>query len=111
VSPKRSARAHPARPRRPTGRGRPAARGYRIAPGIAHREVAGQTLLLGPGPGTLYTLNATGQLVWRRLQRGQTPDAIAEALRRAFGITRAEADRDVRAFLEDLRTRGFVVGG
>jgi hypothetical protein len=91
------------------GRQRPPARTYRIAPGIAHREVAGQTLLLGSGPGMLYTLNDTGQLVWRRLERGRTVTEIVEAVRRAFGVSRERAARDVRAFLESLEVRGFVV--
>ncbi len=101
--------------RRPSGRrgathrpGPPAER-YRIAPGIAHREVARQTLLLGPGPGTLFTLNDAGQLVWRRLQRRRTVSEIARAMAREFGVPPARAARDVRAFLAALEARGFVV--
>lgn len=99
----------------PSGHGRAARRlgspaeRYRIAPGIAHREVAGQTLLLGPGPGMLFTLNDTGQLVWRRLQRRRTVTEIAEALRRTFGVPPERAERDVRAFLGALEARGFVI--
>lgn len=97
--------------RRAADRRGPAIQRYRIAPGIAHREVAGQTLLLGAGPGMLYTLNDTGQLVWRRLQRRRTVAEIVESVRRAFGVPPARAARDVRTFLEDLRARGFVVRG
>ena len=73
--------------------------------------MAGQTLLLGPGVGTLYTLNATGQLVWRRLRRRAPVPAIVEAVRRAFGIPPARATRDVRRFLVGLEARGFVLRG
>jgi hypothetical protein len=84
---------------------------YRIAPGIAHREVAGQTLLLGPGSAVLFTLNDTGQLVWRRLQRRRTVSEIVDAVGRAFGVSRERAVRDVRAFLDVLEAHGFVVRG
>jgi hypothetical protein len=96
---------------RPRSAGRPKtpARRYRIAPGIAHREVAGQTLLLGAGAGMLYSLNATGQVVWRCLQRRRTVPETTAAVARAFGVPRSRAGRDVHSFLETLVRRGFLI--
>jgi hypothetical protein len=57
----------------------------------------------------LYSLNPTGQVVWRCLTRRRTLPETAATVARTFGVPRSRAERDVRAFLEALVARGFAV--
>lgn len=87
---------------------RAASRRYRIVDGVAHREIEGQTLLLVGSETGLLTLNATGQFIWRRLQKGQDTAAIARAFQREFGVAADVAARDAGAFLDMLVARKLI---
>jgi len=89
-------------------RTRSAARRYRVADGVAHRRLEGQTLLLGADAPELLTLNATGAFIWARVARGRDRDTIVRTFQRAFGIPRDVAERDVHAFLLELEDQGLV---
>lgn len=56
-----------------------------------------------------YTLNATGVLIWEQLEAGrQTVEELVETLLATYEVSRKEADRQVRAFLEELVQEGLV---
>jgi len=57
---------------------------------------------------SMLTLNATGGYVWEKLQQGQSiPDIVRELA--AETLTEiAVVERDVREFLEDLKSKHLV---
>ena len=54
---------------------------------------------------SMLTLNPTGSYVWERLQEGMQLDQIIRELARESGADLLEVDRDVRAFLDELKGR------
>lgn len=96
--------------KRPT-RTRPTPRAetrFRIRPGIAHREIEGQLLLLTPSGTDIYTLNESGKLVWQGLLRGQSADSLARRLAEKYRLPPDQARDDVLALLADLRRKRVI---
>ncbi|HEY4002846.1 MAG TPA: PqqD family protein, partial [Candidatus Xenobia bacterium] len=59
---------------------------YRVKATIAHRELAGRIMILRPDDPTLWSLNPTGQVVWRGLLKGRSIDSLVRAVAREFDI-------------------------
>ena len=84
------------------------------APHVVARQIGGEAVLVPVSAGVadleaIYTLNETGLFVWEHLD-GDTPaEGLAEALEASFAVPRAEAERDVRALLEEMKQEGLVV--
>jgi hypothetical protein len=58
--------------------------------------------------GLITTLNATGGFVWQRLQRSEPLEVIIVNLMRETGAELLEVERDVRAFVEDLKQKHLL---
>jgi hypothetical protein len=58
--------------------------------------------------GEISTLNATGAFIWQALERGQALDNIVHDLARETGAETEVVDRDVRNFIETLRTKQLL---
>lgn len=59
--------------------------------------------------GDLFTMNATGALVYRLYSEGLTSRAIAKRLAARYRIPLAQALDDVLAFLAQVRANGLVL--
>ena len=84
---------------------------YQQKNGIVARSVAGEHVLI-PVQGctrSVYTLNATGCVLWDLLEQAQTDEYLVEALGERYAIAREVAQLDVTAFLDDLTRMGLVV--
>jgi hypothetical protein len=57
-----------------------------------------------------FTLNATGVFVWQRLsdRSAATVPALGAALVAAFRVEPADAERDVRALMDELLLHGLA---
>ena len=80
---------------------------YRVAPGVTHREIAGQSIVLGT-TGVLYTFAGSGGVVWPVIAGGAPLERAMEALAGRYGIAPAQARRDVLAFAHQLEAQGLV---
>jgi hypothetical protein len=79
------------------------------SPGIVYEVIDGQAVLLDSGGAELITLNAVGTLVWEELDGTRDAGQLAEALVPRFdGVTRAELERDIEAFLAELSAAALV---
>jgi coenzyme PQQ synthesis protein D (PqqD) len=58
---------------------------------------------------SMLTLNATGSYVWQGLQQGKLIDEIIADLSRDTGMEWSIVDRDVREFLNELKSRRVLV--
>ena len=62
---------------------------------VAHREIEGQIVLLLPDDYELYTLNASGKLVWQELLEGRTVERDGHPARRDVRHPSERAGADV----------------
>ena len=75
---------------------------------VVWRDVGEEVVILDVQTATYLTLNGSGQRLWKQLERGSSPGALASLLVEAFGISDIQAEGDVQAFLEDLNERGLL---
>lgn len=66
--------------------------------------------LFKPDTGEVFTLNATGALVYRLARQGRSATEIARRLAKRFTVTETQALDDVRSCLAELRANGFLLG-
>jgi hypothetical protein len=58
----------------------------------------------------MLTLNSTGGYVWEKLKQGKLIDDIIRDLATETGVDLATLDRDVRRFIDDLKSKHLLVG-
>ena len=70
-------------------------------------------VLLNLQDGVYYSVEDVGARVWTLLQTPIALGAILDAIATEFDVDRAQSDRDVRAFVQQLVDRGLaaVCGG
>lgn len=75
---------------------------------FALRQVAGTWVVLPLGAAAaelsgMITLNETGVMLWKLLEKGAERDELAKALTDEYNVTEDEALSDVDAFIEKLK--------
>ena len=77
------------------------------------RQVAGEWIVLPIAEKTvdfngMLTLNETGFMLWKLLEKGSTEEALAKALTDEYDVTFAEALTDVNEYLGKLDRAGCL---
>ena len=77
------------------------------------RQVAGAWIVLPVAEKTvdfngMLTLNETGLMLWKLLEKGSTREALAQALTDEYDVTFAEALADVDEYLGKLERAGCL---
>ena len=81
---------------------------------IVAREIEGEIIIvplvagIGDADDELYTLNGTGDQLWRRLDGSATLGEIAEALAAQFDAPLDEVRADVVGFAAEMVERGIL---
>ena len=80
---------------------------------FALRQVAGNWVVLPLAESTLdfsgmLTLNESGLMLWRLLEKGSTPEALAHALVEEYEVTFDQALVDVNEYIEKLNEAGCI---
>ncbi len=75
--------------------------------GLIETDLESELVLLDPETKLMFSLNATGRLVWRGLGAGEEETAMRLAREFTTGIGRAR--EDVRHLLEELAGAGLIV--
>lgn len=80
----------------------------KIKNGFILRDVGGKTFVVAVGERSrefkgMITLNETGKIIWKTLEKDSTVDDVVEALLNACeGATREVVEADVKAFIAKL---------
>ena len=80
----------------------------KIKNGFILRDVGGKTFVVAVGERSrefrgMITLNETGKIIWKTLEKESTVDDVVDALMSACeGATREVIEADVKAFIEKL---------
>ena len=76
---------------------------------VMAEQFDGTGLVFNPESNGAVALNKTGVYLWSRLKDGATEaELIAGLLEKYDGVTEEKAAADVKAFLEDLRSRSLL---
>ena len=76
---------------------------------VAHLE--GEVVILHAATKDYYRLNATGQEIWRMLEKGYDLNQVADSLAASYEIERDEAYEQVSQLVDELvRSQLMVVG-
>ena len=87
---------------------------YAQSDDIVAREIEGEIIIvplvagIGDADDELYTLNATGQAIWQKLDGIRTLGAVADALAKEYETPRAELEADVLGFCSEMARRGIL---
>jgi Coenzyme PQQ synthesis protein D (PqqD) len=80
---------------------------------MVSRRVAGETLIV-PVRGkvgdlaSIYSFNQTGSLIWQSMDSPKTLRELISAVQREYAVTREQAEKDVKQFLQDMLSAGLV---
>lgn len=87
----------------------------KIKPGYVLRDFVDldMYLIMGIGgdaytPNQIMSLNATGAYLWRFLENGAEKQDLMDALLREYDTDAETAERDVDAFLAQLRDKALI---
>ena len=81
---------------------------------VVAREIEGEIVIvpltagIGDTDDELYTLNETGQAIWRKLDGVRTLGAVVEALALEFTSPRVDIEKDVLEFASELTRRRIL---
>jgi len=80
---------------------------------VVSRVVAGETLIV-PVRGkvgdlaSIYSFNGAGSLIWKLLESPKTLAELAAAVAQEYEVEPAQAERDVTAFVGEMKGVGLV---
>lgn len=80
---------------------------------VVARVVAGETLVVPIRSNvgdlaSIYSFNATGTLIWNLLASPKTIAELAAAVEFQYSVDGAQAERDVMAFVSEMKGVGLV---
>ena len=67
-----------------------------------------ESIVLDVGAGRDHQVDATGSFIWKALENDQTDDEIIDGMVAEFEVSRERATVSLRAFLDNLASRGFL---
>jgi len=82
----------------------------KVHPLAVHQEEFDKSaVLFRPDTGESFMLNPTGSFLWKELAQGKSETEAFESLKNACGNELPpEAEQDVRSFVQELKTRGYI---
>lgn len=87
----------------------------KIRQGYILRDVMDISVIIGVGddaymPNQIMSLNETGAFLWRILEQGAEKQELVDAMLREYDTDAATAERDVDAFLAQLKEKALIDG-
>ena len=78
---------------------------------VMAEQFDGTGLVFNPESNAAVALNRTGVYLWNRLKDGASEAEMAAGLQERYsGVAEEQAAADVKAFLEELRSRSLLSG-
>lgn len=75
-------------------------------PAVIVTDLEEEMVLLHPQTREMFSLNASGRLVWQHIVEGQ--ERVVEQMVQTFAVDQARAKADVLALVEALKSRGLI---
>ena len=77
-------------------------------PDVIETPLEDELVLLDPKTQQMYSLNATGKLIWETLKAGDYP-LVAQKVSAEFEVEAEQAQLDADALISDLERTGLLV--
>jgi hypothetical protein len=82
------------------------------SPSVTYEVVDGRAVLVDPEGRELLTLNHVGTVVWEASDGTKDEQQLIDVVSERFAeVDRSQIERDVHAFLAELRSSGLVTSG
>jgi len=76
---------------------------------VLREEDLDGALLFNPDTNQIRVINTTGLFIWKHCDGKKDMPAIVSALKKTFdGVPEAEVEGQVKSFIEDMQTNGFL---
>lgn len=76
---------------------------------VLREEDPDGALLFNPDTNQIRVINTTGLFIWKHCDGKKDLPAIVSALKKTFdGVPEAEVDAQVKAFIDDMQSNGFL---
>ncbi|MBZ9751353.1 PqqD family protein [Deinococcus sp. HMF7604] len=82
---------------------------WQVADGVLVTDLEDELVLMHAGQGEMFSLNASGRLLWQALPA--TEAELADLLTRTFALDAGQAQADVQAVLVALQARDLIRQG
>jgi Coenzyme PQQ synthesis protein D (PqqD) len=82
----------------------------RLSPDVVFRDLEGEAVILDLASGRYFGLNAVGTRIWTLLEEGTPIERIVDAIASEYDAEVQQIARDVTALIEQLSSRGLIVG-
>lgn len=84
----------------------------KIKEGFVLREVAGSAVVMNVGGevsfNKMITLNESGVIIWKCIEKGLVPDAIADELCSVYEVEKETALGDVNSFIAKMKELSVI---
>ena len=81
---------------------------FTISPNAMARQVGDEIVILHPGSGTYFGLDAVGARIWQLIGEGKSLNEICEVVLDEYDVSRGDLERDVGGLIEDLVAEDLV---
>ena len=80
---------------------------------MIHRQLAGDDILVPGGSAVLdlnglFVMTETGAFIWSVLPQAETDEDVVEKMLEEYDVDRETAEKDVKDFLDRLRSYGII---
>lgn len=81
----------------------------KIGPQVAWQIVDGEAIVVDLASGNTIGLNPTATFLWSQIDGNHDDSQMTHALIDEFEVSAADAERDTRAFLDEMKRRTLIV--
>jgi sensor domain CHASE-containing protein len=81
---------------------------WTLKPGVIETDLDDELVLLDPKTQGMFSLNATGRVIWHGLKNTENLESIAQKLEKQFTVTLEQAQNDASTLIAELEKAGLI---
>jgi sensor domain CHASE-containing protein len=81
---------------------------WTLKPGVIETDLDDELVLLDPRTQGMFSLNATGRVIWHGLKNAENLESIAQKLEQQFTVNLEQAQIDASALIAELEKAGLI---
>lgn len=79
-----------------------------LKPGVIETDLDDELVLLDPKTQGMFSLNATGRVIWHGIKNAESLESIAQKLEQQFTVSFEQAQQDASTLIADLEKAGLI---